>query len=105
MKCFVVAKETHKRERLSFSNSLYQNMLLPHNLCNECSNSSVAGAVVGGRIKPALEGQGRHSQRRECLNQDMKGLWTLPVGHQGREERKGHAKAGRSSTFGELQRV
>lgn len=65
----------------------------------------MAAAVVGGRIKPALESQGRLSQRSECLNQDMKGLCTLPAGHQGRAERKGHAKAGRSSTFGELQRV
>lgn len=61
--------------------------------------------IVEGRIKSALESQGSLSQRRECLNQDTKGMWALPATHRDGAERKEHAKAGRSSTFEELQRV
>ena len=61
--------------------------------------------IVEGRIKSALESEGSLSQRRKCLNQDMKGVWALPATHQDGAERKEHAKAGRASTFEELQRV
>ena len=49
--------------------------------------------IEEGRIKSALESQGSLSQRRECLNQDTKGVWALPATHQDGAERKEHAKA------------
>ena len=49
--------------------------------------------IEEGRIKSALESQGSLSQRRECLNQDTKGMWALPVTHREGAERKEHAKA------------
>ena len=49
--------------------------------------------IVEGRIKSALESQGSLSQRRECLNQDTKGVWALSATHRDGAERKEHAKA------------
>ena len=53
---------------------------------------SPEGLIEEGKIKSALESQGNLSQRRECLNQDTKGVWALPATHQDGAERKEHAK-------------